>query len=483
MGNRNHSGDTYFWEKVINVLRKHAIKMTAVVLVCGLLGWLVATLFVKPQYQANASLIVNSRDSNTTTITAEQLNSAEELANLYGIIIKSDTVLEAVIRDLDLEMDYDELERKVSVTSVNNTSVMKISVKDADGQNALEILKSIVSISPKIITDMVEAGSVKVVSEPRLQKTAVSPDRQRYALAGAFFGLAVVCVAALLLAVNEDRLYSKREVEERLGLTVIGEIPEQSGGGKKRGKKNGRDRNVILTRNVSFSLKESFRYLRMMIARRIQKDRPKTIIVTSAVAGEGKSCVSINLALSLAADSKRVLLVECDMRKPTICAYLGIRKEPRFGLSSLLQGKNVLQDSVIKNSGISILPAGPIPDNPTELLSSGKMKALMKVLEECYDYVILDTPPSVDMADAVALSSITGGVLFVIRQGFADGQTVEAACDKLRNADANLLGVVLNRCAIDASSSGRRGYGYGGGYGYGYGYNHTREKRFGGESQ
>ena len=111
MGNRN-SGDTYFWEKVVHVLKKHASRMIAFVLICCLIGWAIAAFFIKPQYQANASLIVNTRETNSTAITSEQLNSAEELANLYGIIVKSDAVLEAVIRDLQLDTDYETLERK-----------------------------------------------------------------------------------------------------------------------------------------------------------------------------------------------------------------------------------------------------------------------------------------------------------------------------------------------------------------------------------
>ena len=94
---------------------------------------------------------------------------------------------------------------------------------------------------------------------------------------------------------------------------------------------------------------------------------------------------------------------------------------------------------------------------------------LMKLVQERFDYIILDTPPSADMADAVALSAQSNGVLFVIRQGYADTQVIESACDKLRNADATILGAVLNRCGIETVSSGRRGYGYGYGSGYGYG--------------
>ena len=464
------SGDSYFWEKAASALKKHFVKLIALILICALIGWAAAAFFVKPMYQADASLIVNSRESDVKTITADQLNSAEELANLYGIIIKSDTVLDAAIQDLDLNLDYDSLAQKVSVASINNTSVMKISVKDADGEAALRILKSIVSISPKIISDMVEAGSVKVVSVPRLQKAPVSPDKLRYTAVGAFLGAVAVCVITLLLAVSEDRIYSKREVEERLGITVMGEIPEQSQQ-KRRGlfQKQTHDRDVILTKNVSFSLKESIRYLRMMLTRRLPKSGTNTIIVTSAVAGEGKSCVSINLALSLASDSKRVLLMECDMRKPTICKYLGVN-EPKNGMSTLLTGESVLKESILYKNGIYIIPAGSIPDNPTELLSSERMRALMKLVQDQFDYIILDTPPSADMADAVALSAQSNGVLFVIRQGFADTRVIESACDKFRNADATILGVVLNRCGIETVSSGRRGYGYGYGSGYGYGY-------------
>ena len=187
-------------------------------------------------------------------------------------------------------------------------------------------------------------------------------------------------------------------------------------------------------------------------------------MVTSAIAGEGKSYVSINLARSLVADGKRTLLIECDMRKPCICSYLEL-KEPEYGLSEILTGIDSLKGTIVSKDGLAILPAGSVPDNPTELLGSDRMQKLIQLAKDHYDYVIIDTPPAASLADALALCTYADGILFVIRQGYADAEVVEAAQEKLNSSGTELLGAVLTCCKNAVSKSGRYGYGYAYGYG------------------
>lgn len=463
MDMESRSGERYVWSKMFELVQKRWLALLAAVIGFALLGLAIASFLIKPVYQANASLIVNAREVNAASITSEQLNSAEELANLYGVIVKSDSVLEAVIRDLSLDMDFETLVEKVTVSSVNGTSVMKISVRDQDAEFALKILKSIVSISPKIIADTVEAGSVKVVSAPRLQRDPVSPSRLRYTLLGAVIGAVILYAAMLLTVVKEDKIVTKRDVESVLGIRTLGEIPDLSTRKKKSGKWK-RKNTQLLSSNSDFAFQESYRYLRMMLNHRLPKGEHRAIVVTSAVAGEGKSYVSINLALSLVADGKKVLLLECDLRKPCICSYLGIEQKPQHGLSEILSGASGLKGSLISKDGLLVLPAGETPDNPTELLGSNTMRRMIEVMKEHYDYVIMDTPPAAGLADALALCSCADGILFVIRQGFADADVIEAAQENLKSSGTELLGAVLNCCKVTESRSGRYGYDYAYGY-------------------
>ena len=464
----SHGGERYVWGKVFEILRKKWLAFLAMVIGAALLGFLVATFLIRPVYQANASLIVNARES-ASSITSEQLNSAEELANLYGVIVKSDSVLEAVIDDLSLSLDYETLVEKVSVSSVNNTSVMKISVRDHDADFALKVLKSIVSISPKIISDAVEAGSVKVVSAPRLQRDPVSPNRIRYMLLGGLIGIALLFAVILLSIVREDKIVTRRDVESVLGLRTLGQIPDLTTSKKRRGGRKQKN-TQLLSSSTDFAFQESYRYLRMTLSHQMPKGENHVIVVTSAAAGEGKSYVSINLALSLVADGKKVLLMECDLRKPCVCDYLGLESEQQDGISEILSGQARLKGALISSNGLHLLPAGETPENPTELLGSDTMRRLVGVMKEHYDYIIMDTPPAADMADALALCGYADGILFVIRQGFADAAVIETAQENLSNSGTKMLGAVLNCCKTTESKGGRYGYDYA--YGYRRSLNH-----------
>ena len=222
---------------------------------------------------------------------------------------------------------------------------------------------------------------------------------------------------------------------------------------------------------LSFAAKEAFKRLRTNVVLRFPDgDQPGHIIgVTSAQPTEGKSTIAINLAYSLAELGKRVLLVDADMRRSSIHKKLGLENSP--GLSDLMADSNSI-NTALRNyksskdsTSFDIIPGGTLPSNPSEILNSKRMETFLHTLATAYDYILLDLPPVGVVTDAVAISTQTDGMLFVMRESHCPRGLLADCVTQLQEAKANILGFVVNGAL---EGSGKK-YGYRKGY-YGKGY-------------
>jgi len=214
---------------------------------------------------------------------------------------------------------------------------------------------------------------------------------------------------------------------------------------------------------ISFAAKEAYKLLRTKLQFSFADEGNCRVIgVSSALAGEGKSLTSVNLAYSLSQlDNKKVLLIDCDMRRPSLNEKLPINKMP--GLSNCLSGQNNISE-LIQNCGIpgaanafSVIAAGRNPPNPIELLSSARMVRLLEILRKTYDYIVLDLPPVAEVSDAMAVARETDGILMVVRQNYGNRVALTAAAREFEFVEAKILGVVYN-CTNESGSGYSRRY-------------------------
>ena len=215
-----------------------------------------------------------------------------------------------------------------------------------------------------------------------------------------------------------------------------------------------REAPFIISGNVRPRMNEAFNTLRTNF-HLITTGKPvKKVIVTSAIPGEGKTTVAVNLAISLSRLGNKVLIADMDLRYPSVHQIIGLHNPPEKGVSTVLSG-GTLSDAIIyqKSIGISILPAGPALQKPNEMLQSVSMKKLMKEMEALYDYIIIDTPPLTSVSDALALLPVTDGVIFVLRQRFTPFDAAEKARKALEQVNANVLGCVFNAYDVKFASS------------------------------
>ena len=224
---QDHSSTTIDIKEILLLLRKHILALAATTLAFALVGGLVTKFAITPQYEASATLIVNSREDQTgqAYITNDQITSATKLVNTYAVILTSDTVLEKTIEDLGLDMSYGQLVSKVSIQAVNDTHVMKITVRDADPQLAEEITASIVEQAPEMIIQTVKAGSVEVISQAKAGQNPVSPSLKKNTAVAAVLGFLLCFAVVLVRHLLNNKFMTESDITNRLGLTVLGVIP------------------------------------------------------------------------------------------------------------------------------------------------------------------------------------------------------------------------------------------------------------------
>lgn len=307
-------------------------------------------------------------------------------------------------------------------------------------------------------TPLVKATVVKPATRPT---TPVSPRPKVNLALGLLIGLAIGIGGAVLRDTLDTTVKSPAEVKELSGAPVLGIVPEDP---------HAKETPLLVdTTEDKSGRAESYRQIRTNLQFLGVDKATRTLVVTSAIPEEGKTTTACNIAIALVESGLRVILVEADLRRPRLAEYLGI--EGAVGITSVLLGQATVAD-VIQTWGrqrLQVLPSGPIPPNPSELLGSRQMGTLIATLTTASDIVILDAPPLLPVTDAAVLASRCDGALVVARYGHTKRDQLAAAADALRKVGAAPLGVVLNRAP-------RKGVGYGYGYGYASGYTSSNNR-------
>ncbi|MHB1318531.1 MAG: polysaccharide biosynthesis tyrosine autokinase, partial [Anaerolineae bacterium] len=316
----------------------------------------------------------------------------------------------------------------------------------------------------------VEGGTNKVTmfEQATTPVSPISPNVPETVATAAAIGLALALAGAFLIEYLDDTVRSAEEVTRLTGLPLMAGIARMDGDGSQAER-------LITVQDPLSPVSEAYRVLRTGV-RFASVDKPlHTLMVTSSGPSEGKSVTIANLAVAFAESGQRVLLVDSDLRRPV--QHRVFRVSNFRGLSdAILGGAAVLAKSIQATdiTNLSVMPAGDIPPNPSELLASDRMGALIESLKQQFDLVLFDSPPALVVADGTILGSRVDGVILVTDVGQTHRKAAQQVANELRRARANLLGVVINR--VGGSGAG---YGYGYGYGHYYRYDYRQDEESG----
>lgn len=229
----NEENEVIDLTEILSAVRQHLLELIFVTLAAALVGFMASKFLMTPKYDSSALMIVNTRQDVNANVTSDQINSATQLVSTYSIIIKSDTVLQRVIDNLGLNLTYAQLNKRVTVAAVDDTQVMKITVQSDSPEWARQVCEQIITVAPDVIKEAVEAGSVKVISNPSLATEPVSPNIKKNTMLAAAVGFVLVIGIIVLQVLLDNKINTEEDVTKYLDMTVLGVIPQYDQGGKK----------------------------------------------------------------------------------------------------------------------------------------------------------------------------------------------------------------------------------------------------------
>ena len=420
--------------------------------------------------------------SASFSISSGDLSTSRNLVESYIVILNTRESLNDVIDYAGVNLTYKDVREMISAAAVNETEIFEVVVTSPDPAEAEKIANAIAYILPKRISSIIEGTSAKVVDAAVVPVKPSSPSYTKNTVIGFLLGFVLAVGMIALQEIFDVSIREDEDITQTCKHPILASVPDMLTPGKgghdysydrkKKGAAPAR-KTALMGSDMSFAASEAYKLLRTKLQFSFAGDNNCRVIgLSSALSGEGKSLTSINLAYSLSQLDKKVILVDCDMRRPTLAEKLNIRKKP--GLSSHLTGQCGLEE-LVQYCGIPgdeqafhVIAAGQNPPNPVELLSSEKMTKALNALRQHYDYVIMDLPPVGEVTDAMAVAKVLDGMLLVVRQNYCNRIALSDAVQQFDFIGTKMLGVVFN-CTSEGTGKGyyKKGY-YKKGYYRGY---------------
>ena len=432
--------------------------LLAVALLAGAMTFYAAHSY-SPRYQASASFTV--RVTNPLYADQQYYNTAvtEQMAKTFPHILTSGVLGEQVMEKLDISYMP-----SVSAEAMGSTNIFTLKVTASEPQLANDVLGCVTEIYPSIAEFVVGPTELTFLSESGVPAAPVNrPNVLFGTVFGAFLGCMLWAAGAFLYWVTHRTVSTREELGSVVNLPCLGTLPKAKGLEKKGGKCL-----ILNERNDKFGFNESVRLLRVRVEKELTPEH-NVLMVTSTIPNEGKTTISVNLAAALAQKGKKVLLLDCDLRNPSIGAIFGLNGQA--GFTEFLQGKATLREisRMIDNRNFCVIPGGTPAANPEKMLAQPGAAKLIAAAKENFDYVILDTPPCALMADAAEIGMLADRILLTVRQNFACRRQILDGVQLLGDCGKPIIGTVLNMTPPGIGRSSYYGYHYGYGYGYGYG--------------
>ena len=492
--------------RVFRAVMDRAWTVAVVSVVAAVIAFLGTFFFITPQYKSAAMFYVNNNSFSVgdaaLSITSGDLVTSRGLVDSYIVILKTRETLNDVIDYAGTSRTYSELKGMISAEAVDETEIFRVSVTSPDPHEAERLANAIAYILPKRIGTIIDGTSAKVVDSAVVPSAPSSPSYTKNTMVGFLLGFVMSVGVIALREIFDITLRSEEDVTQVCSHPILAAVPDMAapskggyyyGYGSKKKKayatsaKQPPKQPVLMGAGISFAASEAYKLLRTKLQFSFADDNDCRVIgLSSAMSGEGKSLTAVNLAFTLSQLDKKVILLDCDMRRPTLAEKLGIQKKP--GLSSYLTGQidlfNLIQACQLKGheQAFHVISAGQNPPNPVELLSSERMKKALARLRKSYDYVILDLPPVGEVTDAMAVAKETDGILLVARQNYGDRLALGEAVRQFEFINAKILGLVYNCTSEHGGNYGKGGYykryyrRYYKRYYHGYGYGRSYEK-------
>lgn len=433
------------------------IGLIATTIMLAILGTSAYLWYIPAQYRATATGYVAVSFPRLDAANAGSFYSASQLANqkaqAFTSVIDSNAVAERVIEKLALSVKPADLTARITAAPVPDSATLRVSAVASTPDEARTIADCAIDVAAEEIRRLEGIGSpvqLKLLSSAELGSVTVSPRVGRALILGTAGGLAAGIALAVVAGLLDRKIRVASDIERLTKSPILAQLPHSVSIGRESASGSEQDF------QKDFQSEETLRKLRTNLKFASVDHELKVCVVSSPNPVEGKSSVAFKLAQVMAAAGEDVVLVDADLRCPTVDKSFGV--DGALGLSQVLAGSVTLDRALQKTAqaGLFVLPAGQIPPNPSELLGSQKMAELVTTLSREL-FVILDAPPLLPVTDAAVLSRVASGVLLVVRSGKTKTDELGAAMENVERAGGRTVGIVLN--GVPISKAARLKYG------------------------
>lgn len=434
---------------------KQWLAIVLISLVVGVSSYIITDLRYTPVYQTKTTFVVTTRSSTNTVYN--NLTSTSNLAEVFTELLNSSILRKSIVQ----EMGVTTFHGKIDTAVIPNTNLITLTVTDSNPRMVFLATRAIIDHHEELTYQVVDDIQLEVLQNPVVPYAPINESGASEQMLRMMF-LAALATATLLavLSYRRDVVRSATEVREKLECSFLGEIPHEKKYKTIFSFMRKRKSSILITNPViGFRFVESIRKLRRRVEQHM--DQGKVLMVTSLLENEGKSTVAVNLALAMEQKQKRVLLIDCDLRKPACHKVLNLDKFT-YGINNILHNNAELTDCFLRyqETDMYMLLAKKGERNTGDLIVSPAMEALLKWARRNFDFIVLDLPPMTVAADAEAVADLADACLMVVRQNIAFAPDLNNAIGNLEGHRCKLLGCVLNNVFSTQLSSGHS-YGYG----------------------
>ncbi|MCX6469609.1 MAG: polysaccharide biosynthesis tyrosine autokinase [Corynebacteriales bacterium] len=438
--------------EVITALRRGWLAVVALAVVVGAIA-LGYSVLQTPEYQATATLYVTSGTEDTSSSAYQGSLASQQRVASYTKLVTSEAVVRQALESANLRISSDEAKADLSAAATAETVLLTISATNSNKAVAENLANAVATAMTSYVSRLETPSGggqplakLTLVSPASAGDNPVTPKTTRNVALGVVVGLLLGVLGVLIRARYSNKVREEADIARISESPVVGSIPTDETLTQK---------GLIDFRDGATAAAESFRKLRTNLTFTNVDNPPRIVLVTSAVAVEGKTTTAMNLAASLVEAGRRVVLVDADLRRPQINARSGVIGD--VGFTNWLRGDGELEDLVQPSNvdGLWILASGPHPPNPAELLGSKKASTALSELASSFEYVIVDSPPVLPVTDAVVLSQWVDGVLLVARANSTKLGDLSDAHEQITGSQTPVIGFVLTDAA---AAKGRYGY-------------------------
>lgn len=489
---------------------KHIIIMIVVGIAVGSAAFAYSKFVLPELYTSEVSLYVNSSTVRTdrnyyngyNVVDMTSLATSRNLADSYVIILSNDAVMEQIGDEMLKIYSYDEISKYFPVDEkngkkyikgkyinscfkiapVDETEILKVTVTTQNPELSTNMCNAMTIVAPAFLPTIANGGAVEPIGSASVPDGKSYPSNSSNAMKGLLAGVFGVLFILVVRILMDTKIRDTESFKEKFDYPVLGEIPLINNGENKKGiGKNSNQNGLDID---SFQVNEAFNSFCNNLAVTMSMNDEKIIVISSPEMSDGKSTVSLKLAKSMANMGNKVLLMDLDLRRPSIHKKLDMPNNQGFTnlLSKPEDYNKFLHKNVIK--GLDVLLSGGISPNPSEMLSSKRTKGILDRFKEEYDFIVIDSPPVNVVTDACIVSRMAAGIVVVVRANETHFDDFGRTAENIEITRTRIAGIVINGVdeAVSKYGKGKYGYkkyGYKYSYGYGYGYDvQNKEKDF-----